>query len=316
MIPTHRISIGVLALLSSSVAFATPSRVAALAGNQGFTDDTDFMVYPTEASEIGQSTWFHYDGDYTGAMSWDGNAVVAGMGATGWDMSWTNSQGSSAYSVNAAYVVDDAARGDVISLGGAWGTADRSSGLTNMVYGGNLGIASLNDETAIDVTAAASSRTLGDSDFSSWAAGLGYASAGDASSVSLAGQYFMGPRMGDDTASASLGCGAQALISANLGDEGTTNIWAMLPTTNIAGEFAFNDWLMVRGSVLAAILVSHNGEDLETGTMVSGSAGLGISGERGGVDVTFNPDWALAGPHFLTGTAADMVGMVTARFEI
>jgi hypothetical protein len=316
MNPTYRISIGVLALLSSSVAVATPARVASLAGAQGFTDDTDFMVYPTEASQVGQSAWFHYDGDYTGAMTWDDNAVVAGLGGNGWDMSWTNSQDSTAYSVNASYLVNDDVEGEGFTLGGAWGTADRSDGLANLAVGGNLGIATIGDDTAIDVAAGASSRTLGEADFSTWAAGLGYASVGDASSLNLAGQYFMGPRMGDDQASATLGIGAQAWVNADLGDDGSTQIWASLPSSTIAGEFAFNDWLMIRGAVVAAILVSHDGDEVDTATLVSGSAGLGISGERGGLDLTINPDWALAGPHILTGTPADMVGVITARFEI
>ena len=314
MNPTYRISISVIALMSSSIALATPSRVAGLAGNQGFTDDTDFMVYPTEVSELGQSAWFHYDGDYTGAVTWDGNAVVAGVGPSGgWDMSWTNSHGSTAYGVSAAYLP---VANDMISIGGSWGTADRGDGLSNLAVGGNLSVATVDDDTMLDLSMGATSRYIGDSDFSSWGAGVGFSKAGDATDVSVAGQYFMGPRMGDDQASVALSVGTMAMVDAGLGDDGATNLYLALPASNIAGEFAFNDWLMVRGSVVAAVMINHDGEDLSSAAMISGSAGLGFSGDSGVVDITLNPDWALAGPHFLTGNVSGMAGMITARFEI
>ena len=311
---THRFSIVAFTLLTSSVAFATPSRVNALSGNHGFTDDSDFMVYPTEVSPLGTSTWFHYDGGYTGAVTWDGNAVTAGVGPNGgWDMSWTNSHDTTGYGVRASYMPD---QDNAMSIGGSWGNADRSDGLKNLALAGGLTYATVNEDPSIDFSFGATSRSLSDSDFSTWGAAMGYSMSEGDSSVGVGGQYFMGPRLGSGDSAAALSIGTMAGLNAALGDDSSTNLYVALPAANIASEYAFNDLLMVRGSVTTGVMVNHDGTDINTGAFVSGAAGMTLSGDKGHVDLTFNPDWALAGPYFLTGNPSPMLGMVTARFEM
>jgi len=67
-------------LAVSTAADATPARMAALSGNGGFADDTDFFLYPSVLGGLIPRTMLTYNGAFDGGIIFDdGQALLALM---------------------------------------------------------------------------------------------------------------------------------------------------------------------------------------------------------------------------------------------
>ena len=63
-------------LAASSAAQATPARMAALSGNGGFANDTDFFVYPSVLGGLAPRTMLTYNGGFDGGVIFDDGRAV------------------------------------------------------------------------------------------------------------------------------------------------------------------------------------------------------------------------------------------------
>jgi hypothetical protein len=175
---TRVLALTVLGSVLAAPANATDSRVTALSGNVGITDDTDFTRFASETGQMGDHAWLNYDGlTLGGAMSWGSNAVMLNQGANGAAIGYYNSSGDTGY--NASFAYDGNTEG--MTFGGGYAMADRSDGLGNMAFGGQVMLV----DDSLGIMANAISRTLTDDSVTSWGASAAYSDAG----IGLGGGY-------------------------------------------------------------------------------------------------------------------------------
>ena len=314
-------------LSASTVAQATPARMAALSGNGGFADDTDFFVYPSTLGGLSARTMLTYNGGFDGGIIFgDGQALwferdtvandIAGIGAQGgYRALYGKGDGASGYLLRASQTPGTNNDG-VLTLGGAWSQGEGGANPSNLAVSGDLSITGrLTDDFDVGVGAGITSRNLTQDDLTVWAVGLGYQS----DTITLSGGYTFGPRFRNDLSRVALQIGPLGTLAINT-EADTKGLALTLPISNLAAEYALRDWIRVRGSATAALFAVTDLDDaidsLTWGPGVGGAFGIGLLHEGARIDMSINPDWVLAGPQFLSGTANPMFGTVTARVDI
>lgn len=293
-------------LLSSSSAFATSSRTAALSGNGGITDDTDFMTYASRTDES-DSVWLDYSGALSGAGAWGGSAVTIAGGDGVLGVGWYNDGGDTGYSASLGLNEADHS----LAVGGSYSMTDGGS---DMAVGG--GVVSGEDaagDSTLSVAVGVSSRDLTDDAATLWGAGLTYDDVG----IGLGGSYAMGNRFGADNSTGAFTYGPS--LGVDMPSEGDMALDLNLVDMNLGGEFAITDWFGLRGSVTASIGLEEVATDADMYVSAgAGSAfGAGFSADGCNIDVTVDPANLLGMPHFLTGVESDgFAAMMSARFDI
>jgi len=298
---TRVLALTVLGSVLAAPANATDSRVTALSGNVGITDDTDFTRFASETGQMGDHAWLNYDGlTLGGAMSWGSNAVMLNQGANGAAIGYYNSSGDTGY--NASFAYDGNTEG--MTFGGGYAMADRSDGLGNMAFGGQVMLV----DDSLGIMANAISRTLTDDSVTSWGGSAAYSDAG----IGLGGGYqWYGARFGDASA-ITMGSG----LGVDLPDGGDMAIGLNLLDVNLAGEFMFNDWFGLRGSVTTSMVLDNLTDEMELGVNMGSGFGASLVSEAGVIDLVIDPSQVLGGPFFLTGNTAGPAIALSARFSI
>jgi hypothetical protein len=159
------------------------------------------------------------------------------------------------------------------------------------------------------VSAGAVSRSLTDDEETAWGAGVDY----NDGSIALGGNYDMGVRFGTDTSNAALTYGAG--LSVDMPDGGDMAASLSIGNLNLAGEFMFNDWVGIRGSVTSGLSYDVTGDG---GLSGGGGSMFGATFHSDGADIDLlvSPDQLTGGPYFLTGNAMGSVAVMSARFDI
>ena len=321
-------------LTVSSVAQATPARMAALSGNGGFADDTDFFVYPSVLGGLAPRTMITYNGGFDGGVIFDdgqalwferdtvANDIAAAGPQGGYRALYAKGDGASGYLLRASQTTglpdaDVGAVSDgVLTLGGAWSSGAGGSNPSNLAISGDLSVTGrLNDDPTVGIGAGITSRNLTQDSMTLWAAGLGYQD----DTITLSGGYTAGPRFRNDLSRVALQLGPLGVISINTESE-TENIGLTLPISNLAAEYALRDWIRLRGSATAALFAATTVEDavdnMAWAAGVGGAFGVGLLHEGARVDMSINPDWVLSGPQFLSGTPNPLFASVSARVDL
>jgi len=284
-------------LLSSGSAFATDARTSALSDNVGITDDTDFMTYASRTDDVGDNAWLNYGGALSGAASWDGHALTVSGAEGAAAFGWYNGKGDSGYS--AGIGLDEAT--NTLSLGGSYSMSD---GDDDMAFGGSID----KGEEDIGIALGVSSRSFEDGGVTAWGAGLGYS--GD---IDIAGNYAMGTNLGDGGA-LTIG----PAVGVTMPEEGDMALDLDLANVNLAGEFMFNDWFGLRGSVTAGVGLEGltGGGDMYLSATGASGFGAAFAADGANIDITVDPSAVLAGPYFLTGNVSGHAVTMSARFDI
>jgi len=318
-------------LAVSTAADATPARMAALSGNGGFADDTDFFLYPSVLGGLIPRTMLTYNGAFDGGIIFDdGQALwfqrdsvgadVAGLGPQpGYRAVYAKGDGSTGYLLRASQSGSDmsANNNGTLTLGGAWSSGSGGSNPSNLAINGDLSVINniTKDSMEIGINAGIGSRDLTEDKLVIWGAGLAYG----ADVLTLSGGYTTGPRFRSDLARVALQIGPLGALSVNT-DADVTALGLSLPFSNLAAEYSLRDWIRLRGSATASLLAATDLDDalgnLSWGGSVGGAFGVGLIHEGARLDMAVNPDWVLAGPQFLSGTANQMFATVTARVDL
>jgi hypothetical protein len=314
-------------LAASSTADASPARMAALSGNGGFSDDTDFFVYPSTLGGLDPRAMLTYNGGFDGGLIFDdGQALwferdsvvndVAGLGPQGgYRALYAKGDGASGYLLRAAQSGTGGGTG-TLSLGGGWSSGEGGANPNNLAINGDLHIiGKVTDEPTIGLNAGIGGRNLTEDNLVVWGAGLSYGS----DVLTLSGGYTTGPRFRNDLARVALQLGPLGALSVNT-EADTKNLGLALPFSNLAAEYALREWLLVRGSATDALSMTTDLDDaienMAWGAGVSGAFGVGLLHDGARLEMSVNPNWVLAGPQFLSGTPNQMFGTVSARVDI
>ena len=320
-----------LLLSLSAAAQATPARMAALSGNGGFADDTDFFVYPSVLGGLSARTMLTYNGGADGGLIFgDGQALwferdsiagdVAGTGPQGgYRALYAKGDGETGYLLRASQTAADPEAGSsdgVLTLGGAWSNGGGGSVTSNLAVNGDLILSGrLDDDLTVGLTGGVGGRNLTRSGLTVWGAGLAYGN----DTLTLSGGYTTGPRFKNDLARVALQIGPLGALAINT-EADTQNLALTLPFSNLGVEYSLREWFRLRGSATAALLAATTMEDaldnLAWGAAVGGALGVGFAHEGARFDMSINPDWLLAGPHVLSGTPNQMFGSVSARIDL
>lgn len=321
-------------LVVSSAAQATPARMAALSGNAGFADDTDFFRYPSVLGGLAPRAMMTYNGGFDAGVIFDdgqalwferdtvANDIAAAGPQGGYRALYAKGNGASGYLLRASQAAGlpagegDAGSSGVLNLGGAWSSGEGGSNPSNLAISGDLSInGRINDEPTVGIGANITSRNLTQDSMTLWAAGLGYQD----DTITLSGGYTAGPRFRNDLSRVALQLGPLGVISINTESE-TQNLGLTLPISNLAAEYVLRDWIRLRGSATAALFAATTVEDavdnMAWAAGVGGAFGVGFLHEGARIDMAINPDWVLAGPQFLSGTPNPMFASVTARVDL
>ena len=320
----------VVLLIVSSAAQATPARMAALSGNGGFADDTDFFVYPSVLGGLAPRSMITYNGGFDGGVIFDdgralwferdtvANDIAAAGPQSGYRALYAKGNGASGYLLRASQTAADPdAGGDgVLTLGGAWSSGEGGANPSNLAISGDLSVTGrLDDDATIGIGTGITSRNLTQDSMTLWAAGVGYQD----DTITLSGGYTTGPRFRNDLSRVALQLGPLGVISINTESE-TENIGLTLPISNLAAEYVLRDWIRLRGSATAALFAATTVEDavdnLAWAAGVGGAFGIGLLHDGARVDMSVNPDWVLSGPQFLSGTPNQMFASVSARVDL
>ena len=286
-------------MLCSNNAFATDTRAAALSNNAGLADDTDYEIFASQADEVGENVWLDYDGaTLSGAFAFDGKVVSIDQGATATSFGWVNSSGDTGYSASL-----EVAETDVMALGGSYSMSD---GDRDMAFGGGLSL----DGDVIGVGAGFYSRELSSEDVTAYGGGVTYLDG----SIGAAGSYLMGWVRGADASNAALTVGPG--LSVWMPDGGDMVLSLSLLSANLAGEFMFNDWLGIRGSVTGGLDVVDLTGDLSMASTLGAAMGGTFHCDAGDIDILIDPGQLLGGPFFLTGAGTGAALALSARFDI
>jgi hypothetical protein len=286
-------------ILWSGTAMATETRMDALSNNVGIADDTDYQIFASQTDEAGDNVWLDYDGSLGGAVSGNGTAVSISSGAFGdAAFGWYNSSGDTGYSVGL-----DIGATDSLGLNGSY---SKSNGDNDMAFSGAVAMAG----EAVGVAAGVMSRTLTDSDVSAWGANLMY----NDGNIDVAGGYAVGWVMGSDASTAAMTVGPT--LGVSMPDGGDMALDISLAAANLAGEFMFNDWVGVRGSVTGSLDIVDPTGELNVATSIGSAMGGTFHSDAGAIDITFAPAQLLGGPYFLTGAGTGAAVAFSARFAI
>jgi hypothetical protein len=294
-----KLTITALALMSSS-AFATDARVDAHQGNAAITDDTDYQSYFARTDNGKDSIWFDSAGaDLSGAYRNDGAAITMGANATGTgtDFGVYSADGDTGFAVLA-----DITSFDAITIGGGYGMSD---GKDDMAFYGSLSM--IGD--AVGFGAGVRSRALTDDDVTFWSAGASYSDIG----IGVGANGGMGWRYKTDRSRGGLTVGPS--LGVDMPEGGDMALDISLVDVNLAGEFALNDWLGLRGSVVSGadlVGLSGDGDIGLTTQMVSPKFGASLDFEGADVDFMVNPSTMMSWPNPGDQFAATM----SARFDI
>jgi hypothetical protein len=277
-------------------AFATSSRVDALSGNVGMLDDTDFQTFASETDEAGANVWLNNNGGaISGAVSWDGTAVAVDASGDSFSATWYNADGDTGYSAGVA------TDGSDVALSGSYSTAD---GDDNRAFFGGLSMVG----DVMGVSAGGTCRTLTDDAVTQYGGLVTY----NDDVVGAQAVYNTGARFGTDSSSAALTYGAGLNVSDATGDMGLS---VSVGNLSLAGEFMFNDWVGIRGSVTTGASYDVLGDGGLSGS--SGSAfGATFHAEGADIDLVVAPEQLTGGPYFLTGNAVGSIATMSARFDI
>ncbi|MFT5680849.1 MAG: hypothetical protein ACI8RZ_001755 [Myxococcota bacterium] len=317
-------------LAASTTAEATPARMAALSGNGGFADDTDFFLYPSVLGGLIPRTMLTYNGGFDGGLIFDdGQALwferdsvagdVAGLGPQGgYRAVYAKGDGASGYLLRGSQTGGDPTAGTAgtLTLGGGWSKGEGGYNTNNLAINGDLSIiGKLTDEPTVGINAGIGGRDLTEDKLVVWGAGVGYAS----DVLTLSGGYTTGPRFRNDLARVALQVGPLGAISVNTNNDAKA-LGLSLPFSNLAAEYSLREWVRLRGSATAALLAVTDIDDfvdsMVWGASVGGAFGVGLIHESARLDMSINPDWVLGGPNFLSGTSNQMFGTVTARVDL
>jgi multidrug transporter EmrE-like cation transporter len=344
-----------LLLALPSAALATPSRTEAFSNNPAFTDDTDFLAYPSVLPDIGNNVWLSLSPTaMMGAVSWEGSTQQAmtitnmpmasdypagwsGVGAVGTSLGpvvlpTEDLAGAAKTPVIAAqgpwlasytrasggkgYALRTSWFASAFSVGGTYSTGEGGDEPSNLAVGGDLtSFGDLGDQVSLN--AFLKKRTITEDKTTAWGAGLNFVQDGN---VDLNGHFLMGPRFHgeDDAVEAALLIGP-TLHLTKIQDVDAMPLQLSLPVVNLAVAYSLREWLAIRGSAVAGWVANTTSEDPSEITWDSGAGGMlgmGISQDHASFDFAVNPAWALAGPFALSGAAAPMFATVSARFDL
>jgi hypothetical protein len=105
-------------------------------------------------------------------------------------------------------------------------------------------------------------------------------------------------------------------LGVDMPDGGDMAIGLNLLDVNLAGEFMFNDWFGLRGSVTSSMSLDNLTDEMELGINMGSGFGASLVSEAGVIDLVIDPSQVLGGPFFLTGNTAGPAIALSARFSI
>jgi len=304
----------------ASPAHATNARMTALSNNAGFIDDTDIFLYPSTLSDLPARATLNYDaGAFDGGFTLDDGRALwfqrhDPTGAeTGFRALYGKASGSTGYLLRAS---QDAG---TLTLGGAWSNGPGRGTPKNLAVDGDLRIiGNLTSDMDFGLNAAVTSRTLEQRRMTLWSAGIDIDTAAELAQIS--GAYTLGPRFSVDDARLALQVGPAANITVDTGGSADTIVNIVVPYANFAGEYRLREWFKLRGSVTSAWVGDTDTGDIANnmtwGNAVGGALGVGFSHNNAQFDMSVNPAWALGGPYLLSGAAAPMFGVLSARVDL
>lgn len=305
-------------LFAAAPAAATPARVAGLAANPGFVDETDFFAYPSALSAAGRNAWVNYNGGFDAGLSWDDQALwidrdtlandVLGLGPQGgWRASYFKSQGETGW--NARGSVDSTT--ETVTLGGSWGSGTRNpSAIQEMGFGADIALVGGFEDPNLGLDVFGQGRTLTDDSLRHWALGAAYQD----EVITVAGIYHMGPRFTVvENVEVALALGPGLVLAI---DNGDLLADAFIPLSNAAVEYQLRPWLELRAAATAGLVATYDGSDLNFDSAMGGAMGVGLKHEHLDVDLTVNPNWTLGGPFFLSGVPQPLSGVISIRTDI
>jgi hypothetical protein len=335
-----------LLLALSATASATPARIDGLSRNGGFTDDSDFFLFPSVLGDEGQNVWLHYDGAAQGGISWENDVTRAlyfnhvpagGSTASGapaaWVATFTQASDGAGFSGHIGW---DAA---TLELGGAYGKGEGGDEPTNWALSGNLLLQGrvLDDSTTKDTEKAAAGidltfrhRKLTDQSAQLISVDVDYR---EKDRTTLTGAFQIGPRFNADGVDAALLFGPVLGITSLDAEAGKdlygkdvpTILAVDVPVANVAAEYAVREWMYLRGAATAGWhvdtlvgLKDTKATDFPMvwSSRVGGSMGAGFKQEHASFDLAVNPGWAIGGPYFLSGAANPMLASISARIDL
>lgn len=313
------LALAVVSALFSTTALASPARISSLSANPGFTDESDFFVYPFALARVGDAGFLTYNGGFDAGVAWDDQALffdrdmllndIVGLGPQpGWRASYFKVNDDSAWTGRVSYDPDTNKH---FNLGGTWGKGTYGDDTAqDMAIGGDLFFEGGFDDLTPGLDLLAQGRDIAADKFSQWGAGAYYFD----KVVRLGGTYYMGPRFTDiEGVELALGVGGGGLVTVNDGDVSAD---LLVPGSNIAIEYQLRDWMKLRGSATAGLTVNYNGDDVTLDTAVGGAFGAGFQHKHAQLDVTINPAWAQGGPFFLSGAGVPMFGVLSFKVDL
>jgi len=155
------------------------------------------------------------------------------------------------------------------------------------------------------------SRTLTDDSVTAWGAFINT----DTANHNVNALYYTGYRFSDSVA-LTMGPGVDIMVP----EEGDMTIGLTLADLNLAGEFMFNDWIGMRGSVTGSVGLDNltGGNEGEMAVVSGVGAGFGatFASDNGSIDINIDPSQVLGGPYFLTGNPMGTAANMSIRFDI